>query len=1159
MKRNFIIVLVLLMSVVSIFTACGKKDADNEKYKIYFNVDGKVVNTVPTDGNELPDIGKNPEKDEYIFDGWFFDKDIWEKEFTSDYLSNNPLTGDVTVYAKWTWIYEDNIYTITFNGNGGTLVSGETIQSVGHGQSAQAPEFIKQGLTLTWDKTFDNIKSDGVINAVWMAKVDFVFGGGTEVESRFVESQSKIDRPNISRLGYTLENWYTSFDGGNSIDDVWLFDENIVVTDTVLYANWVINTYTITFKSMDSMDIVKAVTHGAALGEIPDVPIKIGYTGVWDVTDFKNVTSNLIVNAVYKINTYTITFKSLGSLDIVKTVTYGGTLGNIPNVPEKIGHVGRWDMTDFTNITSNLTVNAIYEKNVYTVIFDIGGGTVISGEKNQSIFYGQAATAPILEKEGHTLSWDNSFNFITDNLTVKAIWTIMTYTVTFKSSISNDIVKTVTHGGTLTAPEVPTKIGYTGRWDIEDFTDIKSNLTVNVIYEKSLYTVIFDIGDGTLVSGETTQSVFYGQAATAPIAEKKGYDLSWNMKFNNITEKLNVKAIWTIKTYAVSFGGNGGTLLSGQPNQTVEYGKPVSAPVYKKDGCEFVGWFNNSNEEWETNTLVTSNLTLYAKWGVNLEVQKIGDGMVFGGGLYIEGASVTATAQSAEGYGFYGWYENGKLKSVDPIYVFDMPSTPFTLTAEFVLGIVTPSAALEGGLGTAESPYIIKTANQLSLLSLLVNKVDHFSLNVYFELGSSIDLGGAEWIPIGDMNASGDNAERIFKGFFDGKGYVISNFKITKDNSADYAFDEFVGLFGVAFKAKIENLGVTDFIFDVKNNNAICGGGLLAIDFGGTISNCYTKGKFNARSSKGFIYLGGLVGECSNNIIIGSYSEIDLSAESFKLSLAGGLAAIVRNSKITNCNSSGTIDTFSLDDGITVGGLIAESQELSIITECYTTINFELFPSTGAIVGGFIGHNSSAHLTKCYATGNISVASASSMLVVGGLVGYFSSGNMSQCYATGNVYASSAMVFVGGLSGYSYFGNMTECYAVGDITAASTNGNPVYAGGLAGVVESAEIVNCFAVGNVEASLRTISPHGVGGLVGSKYEDATIVNCFRFLGQSVIIKDGNTKKGASNEYGDVCVAENLQDLSFYIDTLKWNGEIWDCSILDIENGKLPIFK
>ena len=83
--------------LISLLTACGS----NVSFKIDFIVDGAVIHTIDTKGNEEIQVPTDPEKEGYIFDGWYWDKDTWEKPFTADSLLHAPLSDNMTVYAKW--------------------------------------------------------------------------------------------------------------------------------------------------------------------------------------------------------------------------------------------------------------------------------------------------------------------------------------------------------------------------------------------------------------------------------------------------------------------------------------------------------------------------------------------------------------------------------------------------------------------------------------------------------------------------------------------------------------------------------------------------------------------------------------------------------------------------------------------------------------------------------------------------------------------------------------------------------------------------------------------------------------------------------------------------------------------------------------------------
>ncbi|NCB51884.1 MAG: trypsin-like serine protease [Clostridia bacterium] len=58
-------------------------------------------------------------------------------------------------------------YTVTFDLNGGELVSGETEQTVEQGSAAVAPETTNGRLELSWDKEFNNVTGDLTVTAQW--------------------------------------------------------------------------------------------------------------------------------------------------------------------------------------------------------------------------------------------------------------------------------------------------------------------------------------------------------------------------------------------------------------------------------------------------------------------------------------------------------------------------------------------------------------------------------------------------------------------------------------------------------------------------------------------------------------------------------------------------------------------------------------------------------------------------------------------------------------------------------------------------------------------------------------------------------------------------------------------------------------------------------
>ena len=88
-----------------------------------------------------------PTKDGYVFSGWYSDSELMNAyNFTT-----MVVTGDLTLYAKWT-VYVPITYTVTFESNGGSLV---TEQTVNEGAVATAP-----GAPMLEGYTFDGWYSD---------------------------------------------------------------------------------------------------------------------------------------------------------------------------------------------------------------------------------------------------------------------------------------------------------------------------------------------------------------------------------------------------------------------------------------------------------------------------------------------------------------------------------------------------------------------------------------------------------------------------------------------------------------------------------------------------------------------------------------------------------------------------------------------------------------------------------------------------------------------------------------------------------------------------------------------------------------------------------------------------------------------------------------
>ena len=125
---------------------------------------------------------------------------------------------------------------------------------------------------------------------------------------------------------------------------------------------------------------------------------------------------------------------------------------------------------------------------------------------------------------------------------------------------------------------------------------------------------------------------------------------------------------------------------------------------------------------------------------------------------------------------------------------------------------------------------------------------------------------------------------------------------------------------------------------------------------------------------------------------------------------------------IENCSVSG-----SVSGTVYVGGVVGV-QIGGSITGCSSSATVKGTVDVGGVAGQT---NSSATLTACYATGNVTIEIAPKKNIAGGgLVGMNAGSSLLACYATGNVTStgsSTGNVYIGGFLGGNYT-TVTACY-----------------------------------------------------------------------------------------------------------------------------------
>ena len=291
----------------------------NAKYTVTFDGNGGTVNPstkVVTKGRtygEMPTATRTG----YTFSGWYTAKSDGTK------IDNNTvvtLKADQTLYAQWT----ANTYTVTFDGNGGTI----------NGSSSKK---------VSYDGTYGTL-------------------------------------PTATKTGYTFSGWYTATSGGTKIE---AGTKVSITANQELYAQWTANTYTVVFNGNNGTingDSSKMVTYDSTYGTLPTAT-RMGYAfngwytatsgGTKIETETKvSITANQDLYAQWTANTYTVTFDGNGgtvSGSSSKMVTYGGTYGTLPTATKSSYKFNGWytATSGGTKIEAGTTVTITANQDLY--------------------------------------------------------------------------------------------------------------------------------------------------------------------------------------------------------------------------------------------------------------------------------------------------------------------------------------------------------------------------------------------------------------------------------------------------------------------------------------------------------------------------------------------------------------------------------------------------------------------------------------------------------------------------------------------------------------------------------------------------------------------------------------------------------------------------
>jgi len=310
----------------------------------------------------------------------------------------------------------------------------------------------------------------------------------------------------------------------------------------------------------------------------------------------------------------------------------------------------------------------------------------------------------------------------------------------------------------------------------------------------------------------------------------------------------------------------------------------------------------------------------------------------------------------------------------------------------------------------------LQMEHSLVITNVIELQLMEIDLSAEYTIANDIDASEtAEWnyVPAGDHYTGftpigKDIYGGTFKGSLEGAGYTITGLYINRPDPSIHR-EEGVGLIGcfdnLGGSSHISNLGLIDV--DITGRGEYTGegpesvdydwgdGGLVGINGGGTITNCYVTGNVTAGDGAG-----GLVGWNINGIITNCHAVVNVQGGDYFIGgLVGRIGWSGVGGSVTHSYAKG-----SVSGNYCVGGLVGYVMDTSAVSNSYFTGNV----SGDVHVGGLVGYNFASY---------------------GGAI------TVDNCYATGSVIGNE---FVGGLAGTSWAVDGTisvaNCYSACDVT-----------------------------------------------------------------------------------------------------------------------------
>ncbi|MGN0572664.1 MAG: InlB B-repeat-containing protein, partial [Acutalibacteraceae bacterium] len=635
---------------------------------------GSEVAPITQDYGTAITAPENPTKTGYTFNGW--DTEI-------------PATmpaGDMTIKAQWTI----NKHTITFYGDDAmtVVIKSEELEygaPVTYPADTDVPAVPGQEF-IGWDidaADMQTMPDNDVVICASHTPIEYNYyfynEDGTSYDDGGYDNygyyEDEIEAPDVepTKTGYTFDGWY--LDGAKVTFPVVI--DSATQRDYEFTAKFVPASgteYTVDTYTMDANGqyaITTELKTGTTGEEVDATPVYVaeGFTyneSKSTATGTIAADGSLVLEVYIDRNSYT--FKTVvDGVETPVTYLYGATVAT-PAAPTKTGYTfDGWDAEiPETMPAGDVTVEAQWKINQYTITFADTGDSVIAPITQD---YGTAITAPEdPTKEGYTFDgWENlPATMPADNVTVTAKWTINQYTITFDTDGGSEVAPiTQDYGTAITAPEDPTKTGYTfDGWYVDDnkvevpATMPAENVTLTAKWTVKTYKLTYRSAGVTVAEYD----VAYGTAkADMPVPadpEWVGHTFTgWSALPETMpAENKIITAQWTTNSYKLTYVSEGATVEEFDVAYgTAQADMPAPANDPTREGYTFNGWSELPE------TMPADNVTITADWTVNtnkLTYKSVGVTVAeydVDYGTAKADMPVPADEPTREGYTFNGW------------------------------------------------------------------------------------------------------------------------------------------------------------------------------------------------------------------------------------------------------------------------------------------------------------------------------------------------------------------------------------------------------------------------------------------------------------------------------------------------------------------------